>query len=119
MSKTGKSKQWVPEIEYEEAENGLTSNIPFITVPTDEVMPRVLFIFESRDTGEIEPGSKGEDVPVVELELHQYVDMAILKAGLTGPEYDRVRYVLGLQPLAQATEAGKKITDTVRKNLGS
>ena len=38
MSKTGKSKQWVPEIEYEEAENGLTSNIPFITVPTDEVI---------------------------------------------------------------------------------
>ena len=43
--------------------------------------------------------------------------MAVLKAGLTGPEYDRVRYVLGLQPLAQATEAGKKITDRVRNQV--
>jgi hypothetical protein len=108
---------WVPEIAYEEAEGGVTSSIPFITVPDDEEMPKVLFIFESRETGETEPGLEGEDVPVVELELHQYVDMAVLKAGLTGPEYDRVRYVLGLQPLAQATEAGKKITDRVRNQV--
>jgi len=108
---------WVPEIAYEEADGGVTSSIPFITVPSEEEMPKVLFIFESRDTGEIEPGSEGEDVPVFELELHQYVDMAVLKAGLTGPEYDRVRYVLGLQPLAQASTAGKKITEAVRKNL--
>lgn len=108
---------WVPEIAYEESEGGVTSSIPFITVPQGEEMPKVLFIFESRDTGEIEPGSKGEDVPVVELELHQYVDMAALKAGLSGPEYDRVRYVLGLQPLAAATAAGRKITESVRKNL--
>jgi hypothetical protein len=111
---------WVPEIAYEEsAAGGITSNIPFITVPQGEEMPKVLFVFESRDTGEIEPGSEGEDVPVVELELHQYVDMAVLKSGLTGTEYDRVRYVLGLQPLAQATAAGKKITDRVREKLES
>ena len=112
-----KSKQWVPEIAYEEAEGGITSSIPFITVPKDEVMPKVLFIFESRDTGEIEPGVKGEDVPVVELELHQYVDMAILKAGLKTEEYDRVRFVLGLDPLVKAAEAGKKITDKVRQTV--
>lgn len=110
---------WVPEIAYEEADGGVTSSIPFITVPEGEEMPRVLFIFESRETGETEPGMDGEDVPVVELELHQYVDMAVLKAGLTGPEYDRVRYVLGLQPLAQATEAGRKITDRVRDQVSA
>lgn len=115
MSK--KSKQWVPEIAYEEAEGGVTSSIPFITVPQGEDMPKVLFIFESRDTGEIEPGSAGEDVPVVELELHQYVDMAILKSGLTAEEYDRVRFVLGLDPLVKAAEAGKKITDKVRQTM--
>lgn len=115
MSK--KSKQWVPEIAYEEAEGGVTSSIPFITVPTGEDMPKVLFIFESRDTGEIEPGPKGEDVPVVELELHQYVDMAVLKSGLTAEEYDRVRFVLGLDPLVKAAEAGKKITDRVRQTI--
>lgn len=115
MSK--KSKQWVPEIAYEEAEGGVTSSIPFITVPQGEDMPKVLFIFESRDTGEIEPGSAGEDVPVVELELHQYVDMAILKSGLTAEEYDRVRFVLGLDPLVKAAAAGKQITDSIRKNI--
>jgi len=112
-----KSKQWVPEIAYEEAEGGVTSNIPFITVPQGELMPKVLFIFESRETGEIEPGSSGEDVPVVELELHQYVDMTVLKSGLKAEEYDRVRQVLGLLPLGQATEAGKKITDRVRQTV--
>jgi hypothetical protein len=117
MSKTGKSKKWVPQIEYEEAENGLTSNIPFITVPDGEEMPRMLFVFESRDTGEIEPGPEGEDVPVVELNLHQYVNMVNLKMGLTPAEYDRVRFVLGLDPLKKAEEAGKKITDAVRKKV--
>lgn len=112
-----KSKQWVPEIAYEEAEGGITSNIPFISVPQDEEMPKVLFVFESRDTGEIEPGASGEDIPVVELELHQYVDMAVLKLGLTVEEYDRVRFVLGLDPMAKAVAAGKKITDGVRKNI--
>ena len=117
MSKTGKSKKWVPQIEYEEAENGLTSNIPFITVPDSEEMPKMLFVFESRDTGEIEPGLDGEDVPVVELNLHQYVNMINLKKGLTPVEYDRVRFVLGLESLKNAEESGKKITDTVRKKI--
>lgn len=112
-----KSKQWVPEIEYEESSGGVTSNIPFISVPEEQEMPRMLFVFESRDTGEIEPGTDGEEVPVVELNLHQYVDMAFLKAGLTVEEYDRVRFVLGLDPLAKASAEGKKITDNIRKNI--
>lgn len=117
MSK--KTKQWVPEIEYEEGSGGVTSNIPFISVPQDQEMPRMLFVFESRDTGEVEPGPKGEEIPVVELNLHQYVDMAVLKAGLTSQEYDRVRFVLGLDPMVKAAAEGKKITDNIRKNIES
>jgi len=111
------AKQWIPEIEYEETQSGLTSKIPFISVPKEEEMPRILFIFESRDTGEIEPGADGEEVPVVELNLHQYVNMSSLKERLTPEEYDRVRAVLGLDPLKKAAEAGKKITDNVRRSV--
>ena len=114
-----KRKQWIPEIAYEDSEDGITSSIPFISVPEEEEMPRLLFIFESRDTGEIEPGLEGEDVPVVELNLHQYVNMAILKERLTGEEYDKVRFVLGLEPLQQAAEKGRKITDRVRDKITS
>ena len=54
-------QRWVPEIFYEDADgDGLSSHIPFITVPEDEEMPRMLFIFESRETGEFEPGQDGD-----------------------------------------------------------
>ena len=96
------NSNWVPEIFYEEAdESGLTSHIPFITPPDDEEMPKMLFIFESRETGEFEPGPDGEDLPVTQLDLHQYADMAILKEGLDVATYDKVRNVLGLQTLAE------------------
>jgi len=109
---------WVPEIMYEESEEeGLTSQIPFIMVPQDEEMPNLLYVFESRDTGEIEPGPDGEDLVVTELDLHQYVDMSILKQGLTGEQYDVVRSVLGLEPLKAAQVAGHKITEEIRNNL--
>jgi hypothetical protein len=116
MSNT--KRGWVPEIMYEEAEEeGLTSQIPFIMVPDEEEMPRLLYIFESRDTGEIEPGPDGEDLPVTELDLHQYVDMIILKRGLTGDQYDVVRSVLGLEPLRAAEIAGHKISEEIRSNI--
>ena len=69
--------KWIPEIMYEESEEG-SSHIPFIMVPTGQVMPHILYIFESRDTGEQEPGLEGEPVPVFEWDLHQYADMASL-----------------------------------------
>lgn len=112
------SKKWVPEIFYEEEdENGLTSHIPFIAVPADEEMPRMLFVFESRETGEIEPGPSGEELPVTELTLHQYANTDTLKNNLDSATYDLIRKVLGLQPLKEASEAGKKITDNIRSAL--
>ena len=111
-------RDWVPEIMYEEADDeGITSQIPFIMVPAEEHMPKLLYVFESRDTGEVEPGPDGEELPVTELDLHQYVDMAVLKQGLTGEQYDVVRSVLGLEPLNVASVAGHKITEEIRSNL--
>ena len=114
---TSQHQAWVPEITYEEAEGGLSSNIPFIAVPENQLMPPFLFIFESRETGEFEPGLDGEMLPIVEMDLHQYADLAILKRGLSPETYDQVRECLGLEPLQTAIEKGSKITDAVRKNI--
>lgn len=110
-------KNWIPEIMYEDDAEGLSSHIPFIMVPPKEKMPKMLFIFESRETGEFEPGSEGEPMPIIEMELHQYADMVELKKGLTGAEYDKVRSVLGLEPLKTASVKGKEITDKIREKF--
>jgi hypothetical protein len=108
-----KTKNWIPEIVYEEGE----SKIPFIHIPEGEKDPGLLFIFLARQTGEFEPGPEGEDVPVTDMDLRQFVDLSILKSGLTEQEYDKVRSVLGLQPLRDAVEMGRKITDGVREKI--
>lgn len=107
---------WIPEIMYEESEEG-SSNIPFIMVPENEEMPKLLYMFESRDTGKKEPGLEGEEVPVFDWDLHQYADMAILKEGLTIDVYDQVRACLGLEPLLVAAEKGAKIGSKIKQNL--
>jgi hypothetical protein len=111
------STNWVPEILYEEAEDGMTSHIPFVQVPDGEIMPHVLFIFESRNTGETELGAYGEEEPIVELDLYQYANMNTLKENLSLELYDQVRIALGLEPMAVAVEKGKKITDRVLENV--
>ena len=110
-------KNWIPEIVYEDDENGMSSKIPFIMVPPEETMPVLLFMFESRETGEFEPDAEGSPLPIVEMELHQYADMAKLKSGLSAVEYDNVRKCLGLEPLSTAAQKGKKITNNVRQNV--
>lgn len=110
MSK--KNSNWIPEILYEE-----DSQIPFIEVPKGESDPALLFIFVNRKTGTTEPGPDGEELPVMEMDLRQYVDMKILKDRLTETEYDKIRSVLGLQPLREATKKGREITANVEKNL--
>ena len=114
------SKQnWVPEILYEDAgDESLTSNIPFIPVPNDEEMPSILYVFESRETGEYEPGPEGEELPVTEMELHQYADMSILKSRLSLEAYDQVRAALDLEPLHAAVDKGRDITNNIRQKLG-
>jgi len=114
---THNAQSWYPEIMYEEQEDGLSSKIPFIMVPKDQSMPSLLYVFETRDTGEFEPGPEGEMLPIQEMDLHQYADMAILKSKLSLLEYDKVRSVLGLSSMTEATSAGQKITENIRQNL--
>ncbi|HIL27020.1 MAG TPA: hypothetical protein EYG21_06510 [Nitrospinaceae bacterium] len=111
------SLRWIPEIVYEEADDGLTSNIPFISVPPGQAMPKILFIFESSETGEFEPGPEGEELPVTEIDLHQYADMNTLRDTLSSTLYNEVRVCLGLEPLDVAVKKGQEITEKIRTNL--
>lgn len=92
-----KSSNWIPEILYEE-DNGLTQQLPFIPVPSNEEMPKLLFIFESRETGEYEPDEFGNESPIVDLDLHQYVNMNFLKSIIDTGLLNQVRTSLGLKP---------------------
>lgn len=116
MSVTQKTS-WFPEIMYEETEDGVSSKIPFVMVPESEHMPNLLYVFESRETGEFEPGIDGNPVPILEMDLHQYADMTVLKENLQPVEYDNVRFALGLDSLAAASQKGKQVTGNIRKNI--
>tara|TARA_R110001606_G_scaffold342086_1_gene490453 strand:- start:519 stop:866 length:348 start_codon:yes stop_codon:yes gene_type:complete len=111
------SNSWIPEIMYEETDEGLSSHIPFIMVPLDQEMPKMIFVFESRETGEHEPNNDGDPVPIIEMDLHQYADMIQLKSGLDELTYNKVRNCLGLEPLREAAEKGSKITESIRKKI--
>tara|TARA_Y100000592_G_scaffold24697_1_gene38687 strand:+ start:5528 stop:5881 length:354 start_codon:yes stop_codon:yes gene_type:complete len=117
LESKSRNNNWVPEICYEEQSGGLSSHIPFIQVPNEEEMPKLLYIFESRETGEVEPGENGEDLPVFEMDLHQYADMNILKKGLSPDQYDSVRECLGLNPMKEAVPQGRQITENIREKL--
>ena len=108
MSDTNVS-QWYPEIMYEEE-----SKIPFVPVPEGEEMPSLLFMFESRETGEFEPGLDGNPLPIIQMDLHQYANMNTLKQNVSPAIYDEIRVALGLDPLQVAAEKGKRLTDNVR-----
>lgn len=110
---------WVPEICYEEESEGISSHIPFIQVPTEQEMPKLLYIFESRETGEFEPGLEGEPVPVVQLDLHQYANLGILKEKFDPQSYDYIRAALGLEPLQEAVKKGMEVTENVRNTVSS
>jgi hypothetical protein len=119
MSKQKAPSNWIPEILYEENQDGISSNIPFIQVPEGEEMPKVIFIFETRETGDFEPGPEGEEMPVMDMDLHQYADMAALKNNLPLEIYDQVRGALGLLPLKDAVAKGSKITQNIRNKVTS
>ena len=102
-------RKWVPEIMYEEyEERNLSSGLPFIQVPMDKEMPDTLFMFGSSETGEFEPDIEGNPQPIMEMELYQYANMKYLQDGLDAQTYDLVRTTLGLLPLMEAREKGRK-----------
>lgn len=112
-----KNEKWQWEISYEDTEEGQLGNLPLIHVPPTEQMPKFLLIWEARDTGEIEPGSNGEDLPVVTWDLRQYAQMEVLKTKLSAEDFDKVRIALGLSPLKTATKEGQEISQRVRNNI--
>ena len=111
MAENNKRK-WVPEICYEDYEGSdLTGGLPFIQVPQTHEAPDVLFIFASKDTGEVGVGDNGDPEPIVEMELYQYACMQYLQKGLNVEDYDKVRKCLGLLPLEEARTKGNKSVD--------
>ena len=109
-------RKWVPEIMYEETTEGVTQSIPFVQVPTNKEMPGILFMFASRETGEFEPGPEGEELPITELDLHQYANLKYIKDSISEEIYDIIRSSLGLEPLGVAVQKGKKISENVKNN---
>ena len=67
--------------------------------------------------GEVEPDENGEELPIVEMDLHQYADMNVLKEGLDTSVYDKIRQCLGLKPMSEAVSKGREISQKVRENL--
>ena len=112
-NKKTKTSNWIPEIMYQEGDS-----IPFIDVPDGESDPALLFIFINRKTGETEPGSRGEELPVYDMELRQFADMSILASKLSPSDYDKVRHALGLEDRASAAKKGKAITAGIASNVG-
>lgn len=116
-------RKWVPEICYEEYdEDALTGGLPFIQVPNTHETPDILFMFASKDTGEMTIGDDGEPEPIVEMELNQYACMKYLQAGLSADDYDKVRICLGLLPLNEARQKGKQnhvntFVDTIKTKI--
>ncbi len=120
---TKSKRKWVPEICYEEYdEDGLTGGLPFIQVPSTHETPDILFMFASKESGEMTIGDDGEPEPIVEMELNQYACMKYLQEGLSEEDYDKVRICLGLLPLNEAREKGKqnnvgKFVETIKTKI--
>jgi hypothetical protein len=108
-------KYEIPLILYEEPSSSEEKGIPFpyIEVPKDGTMPPVLFIFEYRHTGEVEPDANGREAPIIDMIPHKYIDMEFLKQKLTPELNDMVRVAVGMKPLTVAKEEGQKILDKV------
>jgi hypothetical protein len=103
---------WIPEVMYEEG-----SNLPHIQVPEGETMPGMLFVFSATETGEFEPDDEGNPLPILEMDLHQYANMLILKNNLDESTYDTVRAALGLEALDVAKEKGRQISQNIRDRV--
>jgi hypothetical protein len=112
----------IPVLLYEQSMDGSwESSMPYIEVAVDETMPEALFVQEYKLTGETEPDMEGNECPVFDAYIHQYVNMTTLKESLDAKTYDAVRVALGMKPLKEAKKLGrelmKEIVQDAEKNL--
>lgn len=110
------SKYKIPVILYEEDKSGKSNIIPYIEVGKEDTMPPVLFISEYKETGEFEPDPNFGSRPIVDMLIHQYIDMELLKQKLDGKTLDKIRVAIGLKPLKEAKKEGKKMMNKVFLN---
>ena len=116
MSVTNKNEKYeIPMILYEEPSSSGDKGIPFpyIEIQKDKTMPPVLFIFEYKHTGEIEPDENGKDAAIIDQIPHKFIDMEFLKEKLPPEINDMVRVAVGMKPLQIAQVEGQKILDRV------
>lgn len=106
-----------PEILYEEPQEDQKYNFPFVQLARGQEMPRLLYIYESRETDEKQSGPEGESYPVMQWEMHQYADMLVLKEKLSEEVFDLVRVALGLDPMHIALEKSRKNSQNGENNL--
>lgn len=99
--------KWLPEIYYEEDAEGLTKGLPFVKIPEDKVMPSSVFICGLTDIDEEQK----------ELTVHQFINMSYLKDNVDTDTLNKVRTALGLLPLENAIEEGKKINEKICNNI--
>lgn len=100
--------QWIPNIFYEEDENGLAGGYPFIEVPRDKDMPNCLFICGIRELD-----TKVDEAFEKEAEMYSYGNMSVLKEKLPPALFDEVRIALGLKPLHEAVSVADKMLESV------
>lgn len=97
--------KWIPNIYYEETNEGITGGLPFIEVSEDKAMPGCLFICEAKNIMNEEEK---------EVTIHSYANMTMLKEKLTEDIYDQIRIAVGLQPLQKIEE---KINNAIEKEI--
>lgn len=117
-SKSDKNKFEMPVILYEDTKEGAFS-FPYMEIQKGKVMPPVIFLFEYKHTGEVEPNGQGEEVPVIDQIPHKFVDMEHLKSVLDPETNDKVRVAIGLKPLKEAQALGKPVIEKVLSKVTS
>tara|TARA_Y100001958_G_C21148887_1_gene485561 strand:- start:544 stop:885 length:342 start_codon:yes stop_codon:yes gene_type:complete len=106
---TNNKDKWIPEIFYEEKQDGLTQGLPFVNIPKGKVMPSSVFICG------VEPSQEDEEEK--EITVHMYCNMNFLKERLEPETLNKIRISLGLKPLEDAIREGKKITERIHSNI--
>ncbi|HNC55835.1 MAG TPA: hypothetical protein PLP33_10360 [Leptospiraceae bacterium] len=111
-------RKTIPELLYQSDSKGKVINpIPYIETDKTDPMPVMLFVEEVYNTGEVEVGDDGNPSPIYEFEMHQFLNMRVLKDVLNSKQYDKVRVALGMETMQKAKEKGEKIINAVESAI--